>query len=291
MQKLLHVSMSDMKGGDRIGSVLLEKGFSIVPYIYGTFGELITGNYYGLTGKVWLQYAIALLYAITIALLGIAIIGSFKKRKVGMAILQIIIALLLPLGIHSLYAMVEKEYFYTLMLYVEVMIFILPVMLLEHIEINNLFTRVCSILCTVCILLASCLYVVQDNAAYVEMDLAMSAAKSYYTTLITQIKSMEGYKPTYPVVVVGNVDDPTLYDLRSEYFGDVAIGGTYGSTEAVNGMYLDLFLKQYCGYNQQITRDIVDMDKQALEQMPCYPENGSILVANESIIVKLSNEY
>lgn len=290
MQKLLHASMSDMKGGDRIGSVLLEKGFGIIPYIYGTFGELVTGNYYGLTGKVWLQYAIAVLYTITIALLGSAINGSLKKRKIGIAILQITIAFLLPIGIHSLYAMVEKEYFYTLMLYVDIMIFVLPIMLLEHEEVPNPFTRICGIACAICIIYSSCLYVIQDNAAYLKMDLGMSASKSYYTTLITQIKSLPDYDPEYPVVFVGHVEDPTLFDLQNEYFGDVAIGGTYGSAEAVKGMYLDLFLKQYCGFETKSDAAYERLDKNVIDKMPCYPRSGSITIDESIVIVKLSNE-
>lgn len=286
MQRLFHVSMSGMKGGNRIGSVLLDKGIGIIPFVYATYGELITGNYYGLTGKVWMQCAVVILYIITIVLFAFTVVHSMRENRKGVAMLQVIIALLLPLALHSLYAMVEKVYFYTLMLYVEVMIFVIPIMLLEHMTVQNLITKICGVACTICVIYSSCLYVIQDNATYLEMDLGINATKSYFTTLITQIKSLPDYNPEYPVLFVGDFEDSTLFDLHKEYFGDVEIGGTYGTVEAVKGMYLDLFLKQYCGFEQKVT---CYEEMSNVDTMNCYPQKDSIRVLNETIVVKLSN--
>ena len=291
LQAVTGIKMSAMKGGERVGSVLLDKKLGIIPYIYASFLKLISENYYGITGKNWLRVGMVLLLLITVLLMVYLIVKSFQQKKRGIAWLQILIAVLLPLALHSLYAMVEEQYFYTLMLYTDVMLFIIPVMLLEHVDLQQRVGIITKGIVGVILVYASILYMVQANATYLQMDLGLSAAKSYYTTLITQIKSVDNYNPDYPVVIVGHVDDPTIFDLHNAYFNDVEIGGAYGSSEAVKGMYIDLFLKQYCGYDQNVTTDAREVNREVLQEMKCYPQMGSIQVLKNRIIVKLSDDY
>ena len=58
------------------------------------------------------------------------------------------------------------------------------------------------------------------NAEYLSMELSYKQAESYCTTLISQIKSAEGYSDQLPVAFVWyDIEDETLYknDVMDEY--------------------------------------------------------------------------
>lgn len=293
LQIMMHVEISGMKGSNRVGSVIQEKGLGIVPYIYGTFSLPLTEDYYGLTGFVWMRIVYGIVYAVVIIAIVCLVAKSMREKKWGISVLQMVIALLLPLGLHSIYAMAEEQYFYTLMLYTDILVLITPVLLLQVIHSKDIIPKMSKLLSVTlaCVLGFACLfYANQDNATYLQMDYAISGTKAYYTTVITQIKSIEEYNPNYPIVFAGTVDDPSIFDLHDTYFDQVNVGGAYGTEDMVKSIDLNLFLKQYLGFDQQVTRDTKLLDAQKITDMPCYPMPGSIQVIDKKIIVKFSNE-
>ena len=57
------------------------------------------------------------------------------------------------------------------------------------------------------------------------------------------------------------------------------------------------FLSVFLGYDPQVInwQDFIPAADQqtclTLQEMPCYPEAGSIAIINDTVIVKLSNDY
>jgi hypothetical protein len=92
------------------------------------------------------------------------------------------------------------------------------------------------------------------------------------------------------VILAGSLEDPTLFDLQDAYFEQVNIGGAYGTEDMVKRVDLNLFFKQYLGYDQCISRDASQVDSDKLKMMPFYPMPGSIQVIDKKIVVKFSNE-
>lgn len=294
LQEIMGIQPGDYKGAGRFGSVLLSKRIGIIPYIYRTLIELVTKNYYGLTPKPWLSALIAGLYMLVATIWLYYIVCLFKKKKNSLAVLLVIIGILLPIGIHSLFIMVEEQYFYTLMLYSDVMLFIVPLAVVDKIDViekkNAKILNIAKIYVTVTTILAGVLYSIQASGVYLEMDMSWQSARAYYTTVIAQIKSLDEYNPEYPVVFVGKTEDSTLYDLEQDYFRPVTIGGARGTKETVRGVFLDLFLEQYCGYSQKFELNGKNVDATVLGNMPCYPSPGSIAVVDDRIVVKFSDE-
>lgn len=293
LRALLHIEAGDIKGAGSIGSVFAEKGLGIVPYLYKTFLYPITTDFYGLTSRIWLRVLVAGVYAMTLVILLWVVIGTIKRKKWGIASAQVLSMLLLPIGLHSIYAMVEEKYFYTLMFYSEVLVFLIPVALLEQRQVKEklkpLLNKVVNGYMAFTICMAALLYTIQASGVYLEMDLSLRAMQSYYTSVITQIKSLEDYDSNYPVVFLGTSDDPTLYGLEDAYFKSVRIGGSYDSKSGIQNVFLDLFLQQYCGYDQKFQFNIDGVDMEKVADMPCYPKPGSIAVIDERIVIKFSD--
>lgn len=292
IQKALGVIPGDYKGAGRFGSVIIEKKVGVIPYIYQTLLALVKENFYGITSKPWLSVLVGGLYVLVAVIWVGQIIRLIRNKRRDLAILLIIVGLLLPLAIHSLFIMVEAQYFYTLMLYSDALLFIIPLALLENTEVEKTikkpFYNISKWFVNITVILACLLFSIQASGVYLEMDMSLKATESYYTTIITQIKSLEDYNPEYAVVFVGNSVDPTLYDLEEAYFQPVAIGGARGTKETVRGVFLDLFLEQYCGYTQKVELNGNHVDGEVLSKMPCYPNPGSIAVVGERIVVKFS---
>lgn len=294
MRILLNVEAGDIKGAGNVGSVFFEKGIGIVPYLYKTFFYPIAGGFYGLTSKIWLRVLLVGVYALTIAIMVYVIVKMIQRKQWGIVSAQILSVLLLPIGLHSIYAMVEEKYFYTLMFYSEVLLFLIPIALLEQEQIREtlkpVLYKIASGYMVFTIAMAGLLYTIQAGGVYLEMDLSLRAMQAYYTTVITQIKSLDDYDPNYPVAFIGTADDPTLYALEEYYFKLVKIGGSYDSKSGIQSVFLDLFLQQYCGYNQEFQFDLEGIDPQHVSAMPCYPKAGSIAVVDNRIVVKFSDK-
>ena len=295
--KIMRMEMVSHKGVDHMSQISLQELPKRIGLTYKAFFEILTGNYYGMTGNVWIRLTIMILLAGTLALLIGRSIRLIREKKYLVCSLVWVFILLFPLGIHSIYIMVEEQYLYTLMIYADVLLFIFPLVLCEKCirfeEKSGKVWRITGILnwmITLSVVFSGIFYVYQDNAAYLEAELSLSAAKSYYTTLITQIKSLDGYQEDMEVLLVGKNQDSTIYEIRREFFQDVEIGGIYETDRVVKGIDRVRFMKYYCGYAQNVTEDDSKIDRAEWQDMSDYPNVGSMRIIGNVIVVKFSGE-
>lgn len=295
--KIMHMEMVEHKGVNHMSQISFQELPKHIGLTYKAFLEILTGNYYGMTGNVWIRLAIMILLVGALFLLIGRSIWLIREKKYLVCSLLWVFIILFPLGIHSIYIMVEEQYLYTLMIYADVLLFIFPLVLCEEcIRYEEKSGKVWKMTCilnwmiTLTVVFSGIFYVYQDNAAYLEAELSLSAAKSYYTTLITQIKSLDGYREDMEVLLIGENVDSTIYEVRREFFQDIEIGGIYETDRVVRGIDKGRFMKYYCGYDQDVTEDISVVREEDWQSMPDYPEDGSIKIAGDKIIVKFSGE-
>ena len=293
--KIMRMEMVSHKGVDHMSQLPLHELPKRIYLTYYAFFEMLFQNYYGITGNFWVRLVIILLLTGVLFILGKRSIRLLKEKKYLVLVLLWFFILLFPIGVHSIYIMVEDQYIYTLMIYADVLLFIFPLILCEKsIKLEKRkgeISRVSGIvnwLVTLAVVFSGIFYIYQDNAAYLEAELSLSAAKSYYTTLITQIKSMEGYQEDMEVVLIGENRDSTIYEIRREFFQDVEIGGIYETDRVVKGIDQERFMKYYCGYDQKVTWDVSCIEREEWQSMPVYPNDGSMKILNGKIIVKFS---
>lgn len=295
--KIMHMERTSHKGMDQMGQISLRELLGRIFSTYRAFFQMLTGNYFGMTGNVWIRLAIIILLLAATYLLIKRSVQMLKKKEYTVCALMWFFSLLFPIGIHSIYIMVEEQYLYTLMIYADVLLFIFPLILCEkNIEMDKkkgIVSKSIGIvnwLVTLVVAFSGIFYIYQDNAAYLEAELSLCAAKSYYTTLITQIKSLEGYQEEMEVVLIGENHDKTIYEIRREFFQDVEIGGIYETDRVVRGIDRGRFMKYYCGYDQKITDDTSGLEWEEWQDMPDYPNDGSIKIIGDKIIVKFGEQ-
>lgn len=129
-----------------------------------------------------------------------------------------------------------------------------------------------------------------DSAAYFRMTFVQEEAQSWFTTLVTEIKSCDGYSDEVPVVFVGDPgkEDTTIFSYPQ---GRVSIlGGNYSTQTLISDYSWLNFMKIHTGYNPKTVDDEEPwLNSEEVRSMPCYPDSGSIAIVNNAVVVKFSN--
>lgn len=192
---------------------------------------------------------------------------------------------LVPLATNFIIVMTGVNVLHSYMMYASVMPFVLVAYLFDkniHVKDSVHANRIFITLC--CILLV--MYIRYDNKCYFLANYAQQEAISYYNTLITRIKSAEGYDDEYPVafVNVGNIHDASLggvEKVRRGVFDDINLIPYWSVDESINNYaWLD-FMQNWCGYKPNVVDAAEIGNASEIESMPNYPKDGSIKVRVE----------
>lgn len=200
----------------------------------------------------------------------------------------IIVALILPIGVNLIYLMTtEKSDVHTLMRYPLVFLWLAPflIMSIEKTYINRLLKRTVLGLGGISIFLN----IYFDNSVYLKMNFLQEQTSAYYTTLITQIKSCEGYKDEYPVCYIGMgmIEDQTITH-NEEYQVDGFEVWEYDLAEWINNYAYFAYMSNHCGFKPTVIEQSELNAEKEIKDMPVYPDAGAIRVINQVVVVKFA---
>ena len=193
---------------------------------------------------------------------------------------------LVPLGCNFIFVMSEEVH--SLMVYGQVMQVVLLVCLAAWSDIPLRFFRWLLTMGTALILaISGIMYIRYDNQCYLKTAFQQQEAISWNTTLVTRIESTPGFRDELPVAYVNrrNMQDRNLYNLEELDFLKLA---TYdeNSQGYLNDWAWEAFLARWCGFQPET----VNPDKVAgwpeVEEMPSYPDDGSIQIIRDTLVVK-----
>ena len=125
------------------------------------------------------------------------------QKSITYGIQLLLLVLFLPLAVNFIYVMCEQATVHTLMMYGEVFFFVYFIWVLEQLKFpNEKISQVVTKGMAIILLVVTAMYCRFDNICYLKAEILQSQAISYYTTLITRIKSTEGYTDDMPVVYI-----------------------------------------------------------------------------------------
>ena len=216
---------------------------------------------------------------------GLSLFQVWKKSPPRALLLAGLFALV-PLGCNFIFVMSEEVH--SLMVYGQVMQIVFLLCLVSLIEepypvIHRIVSLGMGIL-----LAASCvMYIRYDNQCYMKTAFHQQEAISWNTTLVTRIESTEGFRDEMPVAFVNrrNMDDKNLYNLDELDFLSL---GTYDENirEYLNDWAWEAFLARWCGFQPKMV-DPREMEHlREVEAMPHYPDDGSIRIIEDVIVVR-----
>lgn len=260
---------------------------------YRDFASVFYSDFRGISHNLVVRLLITVSFLIGICLYEALLLKRHKNLLLGNILL-----LLFPIALEVIGFTMVSRGMDTLTVYSYALILVFPFAMLSLCDFK-VNPRILNFLYS-CIMISSLLltwqYAILANNVYTTMDLAKLEASSYYTTMVTQIKSLDHYSTELPLCLLGtNSEDETLYDLSAYYKGDVR--GQMTCDRYINMYSRHYFLSVFLGYDPQVInwQDFIPAADQqtclTLQEMPCYPEAGSIAIINDTVIVKLSNDY
>lgn len=140
------------------------------------------------------------------------------------------------------------------------------------------------ILTTAVVFIFGVLYIRYDNYCYMQTEFRQERAISYFTTMITRIQSTEGYDDDYPIAFINENQKENNADDIQQYY-DPIVTNPY-VYPMVNSYNWDDFTKHWLGFDS-VTKDPADyMDHELVQKMPSYPDDGSIQIIDDVVVVK-----
>lgn len=287
------ISMSDYQGLSSIGAKKLGDILQSIRQIYFLYFDFRIHEYAGITTSKLLRLILCgCLLADFITIIMYVCRGKRTKADWWKDAATLILLLLFPMAVFAIYLVAnENTRIYTLMLYSVSLILIAPILLAEKMECGtgNLIRKIRSFFNVAIFagMIASIyIFVHIANEHYTWMQIDYERSYSYLTTVITQIKEVDGYSEDYPVAFLirrGQINDPTLNHSEYEYL-DITIEGI---ADIVNMYSMDEFIRCYCGYQYTAaTEEEIMARKEQIQSMPLYPEDGSVQVIDGVVVVK-----
>lgn len=294
------VHLSEYQNIGQMSSITISDiGKGIIRCYSSYFSMMLTRDVYQLNPTIFTKISFLLLN-MSVFVITILNLMNRQKDRINRFMFTATIAVF-PVGVFLIYLMAPNSYVYSLMLYPCLFVFLLPITLCNHMMSQNsvgggttattsmirqLITWTSALFTTICIFI----YVWFANGNYQALQYTNYHDLAYYTVMMSQVKGLDGFHQEMPVVFVGTeIRDITnqagsLVDERFNLSGKVQSNiGTYANGNIIG---------QYLGFTpatlpwEEIERL---SETKEIKEMPCYPEDGSIKIVNENIIVKLAN--
>lgn len=252
--------------------------------LFSLFSKDLAGLSYGkLIQLSWIMSAVAIVW--------IFVWLSVKRRKHILIVATFL--LMIPISINFMRFFMNAREMDALIMYAYVVFFIIPISLLGEyekcVEDMLIYSFKLKMLRTIYVLIIFSLvwqYTIQSNRFYLGMYLMKSEAISYYTTMITQIKSVSGYTSDLPVCLIGTNSQDQSLSKFNPFTADIR--GKLSLNDFISMYSRQSFIAIYCGYSPTWYQEIDEMNElPEVQKMPCYPDDGSIKILNHIIVVKL----
>ncbi|MCC8164111.1 MAG: glucosyltransferase domain-containing protein [Lachnospiraceae bacterium] len=291
--KLTGNTLSDYQGISTLGSTSLKGYIKRVLVAYREFfcpTDAVSANMYPFSSDV--VYRLILI----LALIGTANLLYCCFRKNRMLCLQaLVFVLCIPLAVNFIYVMCEADTVDSLMVYGQAMFYVYFAWLLEAGflpefsagKIGGKVRRALPVLSIGLLLLLNVMYVRFDNICYLKAEVMQSEGISYFTMLATQIKSVEGFTDETPVVYVNEFAkyDYTSGSIGLPEFKEIELI-PYDSSSILNNYAWRITMKIWCNFDPETLDASAYADLPEVQEMPSYPDSGSIQMLDGVIVVK-----
>ena len=279
------VELSSYMGIDQMGSMSVSSFLSRCGRAYREFfapaRDAATDMYPG---------SLRILHGLLMAaegLLALRLLFVTGKRSRGKAVLTALLFALMPLACNLIFVMSEEVH--SLMVYGQVMQAVLLVWLLDQAEFRQVRARqAVSLAASLLLAVEGVMYIRFDNQCYLKDTFRQQQAFSYYTTMITRIKSLEGFDPEMELCVLNAwyTKDPTIYSLEELDF--IHLNTYEGSSGDFMHMTREYFLQNWLGFKVRWYGGTELFSNPEVQAMPAYPAEGSIRIIDGVVVVKLS---
>ena len=194
-----------------------------------------------------------------------------------------------PLAVNSIFVMCDPIEVYTLMQASGFMPFLLLLLLADQCKIPRkpiIQKLVLGLMAVFCVFSLRV-----DNATYEKARLMQERTELYFTVMVAQIRSTPGYTAATPVAYIGtpsSFGDSTFHQITG--YSDLPFAPLrFDATPVSIGNTWQEFINLRCGFAPPAADPASFAALPQVQEMPCYPDNGSIRMISGTIVVKLTS--
>lgn len=303
---LLYPNMPGNNGVDEMGSIEI----SMLPLlVWRAIRKTVKYFIFEPMSFVNTEMHVANIACVVLAVCAIGIMFIINKvyKNVGKILLLAIICLTYPIVLSLIYVMAPDANVSMLMLYAYVIMYVLAIMMCEMVadtidlhKLPKCMVAFCAA-SVIAILFVGHSNFIIDNDAYFRSYIAYERVKDYYSRIMTQVESQDGYKYGDKVAILGefcvtgrNNSNPLseayrMDDEKYEDFSGIALEQgimTEGARDNFLRIYLGIDLPQMSNEEKDAIRDTDEF-----RAMSNYPEAGCIGRIGDVWVVKLDQDW
>lgn len=250
---------------------------------------------YSGTASVYPLHILTMYYIALICLMTGVLLTAirFFMQKAVYGIIYVLLCMIFPVGVMMIFIM-APEVPHQLMEYSQALPFIALIMMVDKktfsyhgpVKLRKMFEAIGFIYFSLLLIM----YAQLSNTSYLKAEFVQEEAKSYFTTMVTRIRSTEGYKDDMRVVFLNlkDFDDASLAK-SSPWFDGYYISGDFDLHKTITGYSYQYFLERWCGFSPRWTspkKFLEDPEHIAqVQDMSCYPDDGSIKIIDKRVVV------
>ena len=296
MTTLGGVEMRNYQGLDRMGSINLATLPQKVLTAYETVWDYFYADMPVYTTKL-MQVAQWVLVCAAAAGVTAGFIFCIREKKPAHTALMAICVALLPLAAAGIYFMGDEIDAHQITLYPLIVILLLPVLCVDGFVIGlpsfPALRRICaSAMAVACLMYGFC-FSMLSNQAYYRMHMAFTRAENFGNRLATRIESMEGYHSGMRLVTRGYLshEEPLMYfeyDIASRFLPFLGVRNEFDYYWTDTALWM---LTRIVGLPMTPAQDWqpeTAQERELVENMPCYPAEGSIVFVGDVCVIRFS---
>ena len=283
---LFHVSSTTYQGFNELESIRLQDILSGAVRGWLTFFSMAFRDVLGISNSSIVRAVVILCLLISF----VCLLANCRKNcsDIRTAGVTFLLFLLFPMCVNIIYAIcvTDNATIHTLMLYPLILLFLFPIFLCEQLS-DNVHKRWMKRILFMALTVALVYYIHYDNETYLKVSLLQEQTTSYYNVMISRIKGCQGYQDSMPVSFIGegNIEDDTLTQM--ERFENITmVPASWDMEEWINNYNYIAYMAHHCGFSPEVVK--IENNSKIME-MPCYPDDGSIQVIDNVVVVKLGN--
>jgi len=280
------VSLNTYQGIDNMGKLNPAQIPGLVLEAFLSFFTLASTDYCSLSQIRLLQ--IAYLVVLILSAVMILFVLLTKVRSLRHGLFCLFLCAVFPVAVNLIVIMCPDSRIYTLMVYSFVFVLTMPLVILEAMDRNSVH-KVLSRIATVFLITAILANSYLANVNYTALYFGNRQAENFFSGLVTQVRMTEGFDSDLKWAFLGKVDDPLL----TNPWDDVLL---YEGNTSVYKLTTDYswasWIKHYVGYTVPTagTKTLEALQANPdVQAMPCWPDDGSIRIMDDVIVIKFQN--
>lgn len=292
---LLHVwglSMTSYQGLDSMGQTTVKDLLDGLKSCYRDFINLFRGDVMCLNPTKYVKKC----YFLIMTALGVSTLGLLFGQK-GCKVKKVFLVLgylVFPVAVYLIYLMTPNGWVYTLMAYPAVFVTIFMAIWADRyqaaFDTKQIAAKGMQWIAAVTSVIMIGVYIWYGNGCYMSLEYTKYHDMSYFQTMVTQIKSLDGYNDDLALALIGNTIDDNTNNTGSLVSGTFGLGGKLDSNiSAYSRNYIIIkylgFSPRFCGYEE--IKEL--MENEEVKEMPCYPDDGAIRIIDGVVVVKLTD--